>query len=225
MTVANAIIESYKRWDRKPSDVYPTPVDGTESLVPVLKQMRVKRIWEPACGDGRLSRVLEWHGFEVTSTDLRENPGYGVGGLDFINEDPMTKWGWDIGEVDMIVTNPPFALSVPFVKKALSITPNVAMLVKVNYWNTQSRYGLFGENRPQFFFPLTWRLAFLEQERGKSPLMDCAWCVWTERGEKDLCAFEPMPRLRYPGYSGRGLRGSAAALCEELDALTGVLRG
>src|SRR3546814_632303 len=125
-TIADAIITSYKKWERKPADLYPTPVDGTESLIPALKAMKrpdglpVKRIWEPACGDGRLARVREWHGFEVIATDLREYPGYGVGGLDFLDEHPMTKWGWDIGEIDAIVTNPPFSLAEEFIRRSLS---------------------------------------------------------------------------------------------------------
>ena len=53
-TFADAITASYKKWERKPSDLYPTPVDGTESLIPALKAMKrpdglpIKRIWDPA---------------------------------------------------------------------------------------------------------------------------------------------------------------------------------
>src|SRR3546814_6065522 len=107
--VCSSDLTSYKKWDRKPADLYPTPVGGTESLIPALKAMKrpdglpIKRIWEPACGDGRLARVLEWHGFEVIATDLREYPGYGYGGLDFLCEHPMAKWGWEIGEIDAVV--------------------------------------------------------------------------------------------------------------------------
>ena len=240
-TFAEAITKSYKRWDRKPSDLYPTPVDGTESLIPVLKAMKrpdgqpIKRIWEPACGDGRLARVLEWHGFEVIATDLREYPGFGTGGLDFLCENPEEKWGWDIGEIDAIVTNPPFSLAEEFIRRALSITPNVAMLLKQTYWNVGGRStGLWFDHMPDLELKLTWRLAFLAKERGNSPLMDCMWNVWNGDnaaratagvGHLNQCITEPLPRIKYQGYDKTGLRSSVEILEGEIDALTKALYG
>lgn len=228
-TIADAVVASYKKWERKPADLYPTPVDGTESLIPVLKVMRDhgvgNRVWEPACGDGRMSRVLEWHGFDVLSTDLRETPGYGVGGVDFLKDAPRTM-GWSPeDDIDMIVSNPPFSLAELFIRKALTITPNVAMLLKATYWNAASRLPFFDQHRPALVLPLTWRLAFLEKERGKSPLMDCIWVVWSDGSEFDHCVFEPIKRLRYPGYAGPGLRSGMAALETALIDLTGTVRG
>lgn len=230
---AEAVVQSYKTWQRKPSDFYPTPVDGTESIIPLIEAFSkvfeemhgrpIRRIWEPACGDGRLARVLEWHGYEVVSTDINPYPGYGQGGMDFLIEDPLITDGWDIGEIDMIVTNPPFKLSVEFIRRARRMTPWVIMLVKQNYYNAGSRYDFFqGEDRPTFFLPLTWRLAFLEEERGKSPLMDCAWAAWTPEGAyyDGCCIFEPLKRIAYPGYAKRGTLASLRVLEGELDALT-----
>lgn len=234
-TMATAIVKSYKAWERKPADVYPTPVDGTESIMPIILAMSghfeathgrpIRRVWEPCCGDGRLSRVLEWNGFEVISTDIREYSGYGEGPLDFLHEHPMAKWGWDIGEIDLIVMNPPFSLSVEFVRKALSITPWLVCLVKQNYYNTINRYDFFQDVRPNFFLPLTFRLAFLEEERGKSPLMDCAWAVWGKGYEEDLCVFEPVKRRKYPGYPKKGLKAAMRILEGELDELAKALHG
>ena len=234
-TMADAITQSYKTWERKPADIYPTPVDATESIIDVIKVMSkkfeeehgrpIKTIWEPACGDGRLARVLEHHGYTVIATDLREYSGYGQGGLDFLNEDPLKKWGWDIGEIDLIVTNPPFSLSVEFVRKALSITPYCIMLVKQSYYNTANRYDFFSELRPTLFLPITWRLAFLEEERGKSPLMDCAWLIWAGEKQSDSCAFEPIKRKKYPGYARKGIKASMRILEGEFDALANALQG
>lgn len=233
--IARAIVQSYKKWDRKPADLYPTPVDGTESLIPALKAMRrpdgapVKRIWEPACGDGRLARVLEWHGFDVIATDLREYPGYGMGGLDFLRETPQDKWGLDVGEIDAIVTNPPFSLAEEFIRRAHLFTPNVAMLLKQTYWNVGGRsQGLWFDHMPDLELKLTWRLAFLAGERGNSPLMDCMWVVWTgdnDRAVQPMCVAEPLPRLKYPGYGGIGVKAAMQVLEGELDELTSVLRG
>ncbi len=235
--IAKAIVDSYKKWQRKPADLYPTPVDGTESLIPVLKAMKrpdgspIQTIWEPACGDGRLARVLEWHGFTVISTDLREYPGYGYGGLDFLCETPQDKWGWRVGDIDAIVTNPPFSLAEEFIRRALMFTPNVAMLLKATYWHVGGRSrGLWFDNAPDLELKLTWRLAFLAAERGNSPLMDCSWNVWVGDNARAVeefgpltshshCVTEPMPRLKYPGYAGLGL-AAAVQVCEgEMDDL------
>lgn len=232
-TMASAIVASYKRWDRKPADLYPTPVDATHSIMELIRQLGIKRVWEPACGDGRLARVLEWHGLDVQASDLREDPGFGFGGLDFLNDDPVEKWGWDLKDLDAVITNPPFSLAIEFIKKALEYAPIVIMLVKQNYYNTKGRIPFFDEMRPTFFLPITWRLAFLKEERGNSPLMDCAWAVWTR--DKDLydvegtpiegCLFEPVRRLVYPGYHGKGIRASLANCGEALDELGAAFDG
>jgi hypothetical protein len=237
--MAKAIVDSYKKWERKPADLYPTPVDGTESLIPVLKAMKrpdgspIRRIWEPACGDGRLARVLEWHGFEVISTDIREYPGFGYGGLDFLAETPKDKWGWVWPEIDAIVTNPPFNLAEEFIRRALCFTPNVAMLLKQTYWNVGGRsQGLWLDHMPDMELKITWRLAFLAAERGNSPLMDCMWAVWNGDnarlpyrgdGEKKMCVTEPLPRLKYPGYAKLGTLAALKVLEEAMVELTSTL--
>jgi hypothetical protein len=218
--LAGAIQASYKKWDRKPADFYPTPYDVTQSLVPVIEAMGVNKIWEPCCGDLDMSRVLEFHGYEVTSTDLRDT-GQGIGGVDFLNDNPEEKWGW-IPDPDMIVMNPPFSLASDFIEKALSYTPNVACLMKIDYWNAISRLPLWRRRMPKLFLPLTWRPAFLAKERGNSPLMNCAWCVWMDSDE-DYCVVEPMKKIVYPGYQGDGLRKSFAVLGQAVDALTEVI--
>ena len=70
-------------------------------------------IWEPACGDGAISKVLAEAGYQVVSTDLIDR-GYGAGGQDFLKSDkPLAK---------NIITNPPYGthgLGDAFVRKAL----------------------------------------------------------------------------------------------------------
>ena len=225
--MAGAIQASYKKWERKPSDFYPTPFDVTHSLMPVVQALVAPggKIWEPCCGDMDMSRVLEWHGYEVTSTDLRDT-GQGIGGIDFLNDDLEKQFGW-LPDPDMIVMNPPFSLAAAFIEKALSYTPNVACLMKIDYWNAISRLPMWQRNIPQFFLPLTWRPAFLAKERGNSPLMNCAWCIWVHPDNRDLgqdvCLIEPMRKLVYPGYHGNGLRTSLAKLGQSLDDLTEVI--
>lgn len=238
-SIADAIVKSYTKWERKPADLYPTPVEATEALIPVLKAMKrpdgkpVKRIWEPSCGDGRIARVLEWHGFEVTGTDIREYPGYGIGGVDFVNDDPIETMGWDPREdVDVIVGNPPFSLAEEFIRTARKYCPNVVMLLKQTYWNTKGRSeGLWFDETPSLELKLTWRLAFLRKERGSSPLMDCMWVVWNhDHGIYDSngrggCVTEPLGKKEYPGYPDIGFMPALQVLEGEMHELTKLLRG
>src|SRR4051794_355038 len=65
-----------------------------------------KKIWEPCCGDGAISQMLEAHGHHVVSTDLVYR-GYGEGGHDFLRETRLPDG------VTAIVTNPPYGGKEP----------------------------------------------------------------------------------------------------------------
>jgi hypothetical protein len=175
--------------ERKPSDFYPTPPDVTQALIDAAGlSSRPLRIWEPACGDGAMSKVLAANGHQVHSTDLREDSGFGLGGIDFL--DPLeAPWG---GEPDAIITNPPFTLAEEFIRAAIRRAPLVAMLLKSNYWHTQRGLALYHSHPPTMEYKLTWRPAFLSAERGDNPIMDCSWCVW--RRGSSTSGWRPIPR-------------------------------
>jgi tRNA G10 N-methylase Trm11 len=82
---------------REPFEFYPTPPEATRALLSVERFEGT--IWEPACGDGAISKVLEAAGYYVISTDLIDR-GYGTGGVDFL------KTTEALGR--NIVTNPPY---------------------------------------------------------------------------------------------------------------------
>jgi hypothetical protein len=192
-TYASAIVGAQKTHARKPADFYPTPPDVTQCLLDFLDLPSNTYIWEPACGDGAMSKVLaEKH--NVRSTDLRDDSGFGEGGVDFLQTE---------GQVDWIITNPPFKLAAAFIEHALSITPNVAMLLKSQFWHARGRITLFEQYPPSFVLPLTWRPAFLEAERGSSPLMDVIWCVWRngESPTRFIPIRRPMKADRFPRES------------------------
>lgn len=78
-------------------EFYPTPPEATRALLSV--ESFEGDIWEPACGDGAISKVFEAAGYQVVSTDLIDR-GYGVGGHNFLKSDkPLAK---------NIITNPPY---------------------------------------------------------------------------------------------------------------------
>ena len=84
--------------NQHPDGFHPTPPRGTHALLAV--EILPGMLWECACGDGDISRILESAGFEVISTDL-VNRGFGRGGHDFLADHTTFA--------DHIVTNPPTA--------------------------------------------------------------------------------------------------------------------
>ena len=194
-TIATALVKSQKAHARKAADFYPTPANVTQALIEFLDLPAESYIWEPACGDGAMSEVMKAMGYQVYSTDLREDSGYGdERGLDFLQYQPDPPTGIPITAVfdDWIITNPPFNLAEDFIRKALSLTPRVAMLLSNQYWHAERRMKLFTEHTPSHILPLTWRPAFLEAERGKSPMMNVMWVVWGMNDGQAL--YRPLKR-------------------------------
>jgi len=189
--LAGAIAKSMAKWCRKPADLYPTPTDCTYSLLPYLEPILPvgSKVWEPACADGQMVRPLREFGYDVFATDLRPEVKGGMGGVDFLDKDWVVQT-----EYDAIITNPPFKAAELFIRRSLEIAPVVVMLLKAQFWNTSNRKALFRETKPYMELNLTWRPAFLEEERGKSPLMDCMWVVWV-RGHDDLPKVDMIDRL------------------------------
>ena len=190
--MSGAIAEAMRKWARKPADLYPTPVDCTYSLLPHIAPLlpAKAKVWEPACADGQMVKPLQEFGYNVMATDLRPEVKCGKGGVDFLGPDTS----YHKQNYDAVITNPPFKAADQFIRRALEVAPVVVMLLKAQYWNTRNRKALFRETRPCMELNLTWRPAFLAQERGNSPLMDCMWVVWV-RGHEGLPTVDMIDRL------------------------------
>lgn len=157
-------------YERHENDFYPTPAECTLALVDFLKIDHSTTIWEPACGDGAISKVLI-NNYEVISTDIRIDSGYGIGGINFLN--PNLK-----RYASHVITNPPFNLSVQFIEQCERFKLTMyALLLKSQYWHSSKRMKLFTSTRPAYVLPLTWRPNFAPN-RGNAPTMDMAWTVW-----------------------------------------------
>lgn len=166
---------------RRKDDFYPTPPEATRALLPLIAHWPL-HVWEPCCGDGAISRVLEREGnFTVHSTDLVDR-GYGTGGHDFFKAEASIA--------ETIVTNPPFKPAAEFILHAADLgIVRMALLLKMTFWNAATRIKIWNWWQPTAIHPLTWRLDF--DGRG-APTMDCMWCLW-EPGAKDT-RFEPIAR-------------------------------
>jgi hypothetical protein len=158
--------------NRDRDDFTPTPPEGTQRLLAVEKFDG--SIWEPACGAGDISKVLEAAGYTVTSTDLIDR-GYGQGGIDFLLDYQTTA--------DNIVTNPPYKFDDEFVWHALNrSTRKVAMLLRLG-WIAGAKRRKFIDSTP---LARVWVFSGrLQMQRGRLPakgdgktMVDSAWYVW-----------------------------------------------
>lgn len=163
-------------WERSPADFYPTPEECTHALLNRFPTFQNLTVWEPACGDGAISKVMLGRGTTVISTDLHDR-GFGTGGVDFMK----TK---NIFGARAIVTNPPFTVAEEFIRHARRMNVPFAMLLKGTYWQAAKRRALFDETGPHAICPMLWRPNFAP-DRGKSPTMEFCWTVWADEPVKD----------------------------------------
>jgi hypothetical protein len=113
--------------EREKHDYYATEPKAVQLLLKL--ETFHQNIWECACGEGHLSKVLIKAGHNVRSTDLIDR-NYATEIMDFIAIDNIETWNGDI------ITNPPYKYAEQFVEKALSIIPTgrkVAMFMGIQF--------------------------------------------------------------------------------------------
>ena len=156
--------------NREKDDFYPTPPEGTEALLRV--ETFSGAIWEPACGDGAISKVLESRGHEVISTDLVDR-GYGAARIDFLME-----WA---PRAPNIVTNPPFKMVAPFLRHALQLTTGkVAMLLRLQCLEGAERREIFDASPLKNVWVFSKRLTMYRAGKptGEGGMLAFAWFVF-----------------------------------------------
>ncbi len=154
------------RNNRVKHDFYPTPEIATVRLLD--REKFDGDIWEPACGDGAISRVLERYGYRVKSTDLIDR-GYGEGGVDFLRCNYQTE---------NIFTNPPFKFANKFVHHALEhATRKVVMLLRLNFLESQRRKKLFVDFPFSKLYVHSERIPFKANTDANNAIA-FAWFVW-----------------------------------------------
>jgi hypothetical protein len=152
-------------YERKERDLYETPGWATEALLPHLRELQ--EIWEPACGSGKMSRVLATHAKQIMrSSDIDT-------GTDFLVETL---------QVEAVITNPPYVLAREFIVHAMNLTFDkgglVAMLLRTDYDHAKTREHLFGGC--SIFarkVVLTKRIKWFEDSKGQ-PSFNHAWFIW-----------------------------------------------
>jgi hypothetical protein len=157
-------------------DFYPTPEWATYALIG--NETFDGRIWEPACGDGTMVRVLRDTGRPIDATDLFDR-GYGEVGIDFLKSDR---------NVENIVTNPPYNSAEGFVEAGLrQASRKLCLLLRLAFLEGANRQRtIFAKTPPARVWVFSERITFYPAgaiQKG-SGTTAYAWFVWDKQAEK-----------------------------------------
>jgi hypothetical protein len=179
---------------------YETPAEATHALL-VLERFE-DEIWEPACGKGAISRVLEAAGYDVFNSDIEDRGCANKDGelqrkLDFFQLKRALAHdgvpGVFHGRPD-IVTNPPYGAELnAFVAHALRKHQprKMALLLNLNFvcgFDDPDRNFVMDEMRPARIHVFTRRLPMMHRDGWTGPeassRMNTAWFVWEQPHER-----------------------------------------
>ncbi len=172
-------------------DFFPTPSWATFALVD--NERFVGEVWESACGNGAMSKVLETSARSVKSSDLYER-GYGESGVDFLQADRSA---------DNIVTNPPYNAAEGFVRSGVRLARRkFALLLRLAFLEGANRANtIFADCPPSRVWVFSERITFypagaVQQGTGTTAY---AWFVWDKdtQGGTELKWFKPGYKQRY----------------------------
>ena len=175
--------EGHATHERAAYDYYATEPRAVELLLE--QEQFASTIWEPACGEGHISNVLQEHGYEVISTDLIDR-GFGNGGVDFLScTAPITDAPCDV------ITNPPYKYSTEFAEHALELIEDgqkMAMFLKLTFMESKKRKPFFQKYPPRTVYVSSGRLTcgFNGQFHVHSAkAIAYAWYVWEKEFKGD----------------------------------------
>lgn len=158
--------------DPKGGDHFPTDPAWTQALFDSYFKGRIKDlIWEPACGDGAISKVFELNGWKHVSSDLHDW-GYGKTDVDFLKSKKL--------KAHHIVTNPPFALFDEFFFHGWKLQPcSLVLCSSLPLLGTNlSRYdNLFKKYPPNQILLGVGKMKVL----GKTSMFSHVWNIWNPR--------------------------------------------
>ena len=172
-------------------DFFPTPRWATFALID--NEDFSGDIWECACGDGSMSRVLEETSCSISSTDLYER-GYGEAGHDFLKATQR---------MPNIVTNPPYNSAEGFAASGIKLADRkFALLLRLAFLEGAKRANtIFSRAPPSRVWVFSERITFYMKgaERKGTGTTAYAWFVWDRDAPTgtELKWFKPGYKAKY----------------------------
>lgn len=166
---------------RSARDAYWTPPSRTHALLDAVPEIR-GRVWEPCAGAGWMANVLRTR-CDVRASDIcPQAPS--IEEHDFLHPGPRERH-----DVDWVVTNPPFDLAIDVLRRALAVTPRVALLCRLSFVE-------YTQDRGPFLADNVWdRIIYLPRTRfvrgdgrpsGSGDSVIPAWFVWGVTPQKPV---------------------------------------
>jgi hypothetical protein len=158
---------------RSDRDAHWTPAEGTRHLLRWCPEVLGQDVWEPCAGAGWMRDTLRDEGGCLVRASDIVPMGEGIEEMDALAR--QDRWhGW-------IVTNPPFNLAIQIAQHALSLSPRVALLVRLSFLEPTRERGPFLARRPPDRVIITPRMRFPRgdglPQRGTDSVTT-AWLVW-----------------------------------------------
>lgn len=158
-----------KAENRKKDDFYATPDDAINALLE--REYMAGSIWEPACGDGAITKRLKSYGYKnIYSTDLVDR-GFGDDHFDFLTSNHRAG---------TIITNPPFNIGTEFVLHALEqADEKVFIFNKLTFLEgTKRRDLIFSQKNLKKVYVFSKRVTFNGDKGG---MLAFAWYCFDKR--------------------------------------------
>jgi len=108
----------------------------------------------------------------ISTIDIREDSLAGI-------KDDYISFEFDNEAPKVIITNPPFNLALPIIKKALIDVADdgyVIMLLRLNFFGSNERFPFFEGNMPEYAYVHHRRIGFVEG--GKTDSIEYMHAVW-----------------------------------------------
>ncbi len=150
------------------ADRHQTPGFCTRALL--AHEQLSGSIWEPACGQGQIVEELLKAGYsDFFASDLLDG-SWSDTGYDFLTHEMP-------GPIHTIVTNPPYSLAEPFVRRACEVAQRkVCLFMRLLFLESSRGVTLFSQTGLTRVYVLTQRVNFRDQKLGG--MMAFAWFVW-----------------------------------------------
>lgn len=176
--------------DLEGPDFFPTPAWATYALIDNEKFQG--DVWECACGNGAMSKVLAEASPKVASSDLY-NRGFGEVGHDFVASSRR---------FDNIITNPPYNSAEGFVHSGIrNSNRKFALLLRLAFLEGANRQRtIFTKHPPSRLWIFSERITFYPHgavQKGTGTTA-YAWFVW----DKDAPGSTELKWLK-PGYKAK----------------------
>ncbi len=173
--------------EERGNNLYETPPEAVHTLLAL--ETFTATVWEPACGRGAISGMLEAAHYGVVLSDLVDyNTCDQNGELQTVRDFLETEGDPDGSSSYDIVTNPPYGESLnAFVAHALRVhrPRKMALLLNVNFFGgteNADRNFAMDENRPARVYWFARRLPMMHRDGWEgneaSSRMNTAWFVW-----------------------------------------------